>query len=77
MRTRIITLLASAALLAAGCGGKQAAQQPAHPGPITAGVEEARILLLRAAELNEPNAKQLIHCLQSEGCWGHNSTETK
>ena len=33
------------------------------------------IMLLRAAELNEPNAKQLIHCLQSEGCWEDRVTE--
>jgi len=35
----------------------------------TVPVEEARIMLKRAAELGNEDAKQLIHCLQSEGCW--------
>ena len=42
MKSSVLTLLASAALLAAGCGGQQAAQQPSHPGPITAG-EHTRV----------------------------------
>jgi len=46
-------------------------QDPDFPDSCTTvPIEEARIMLLRAAELNEPNAKQLIHCLRSEGCWG-------
>ena len=41
MKSNIFTLLASATLLVAGCG-QQASQQPAHPGPITAG-EHTRV----------------------------------
>ena len=36
----------------------------------TVPVEEARIMLKRAAELGSEDARQLIHCLRSEGCWG-------
>ena len=51
-------------------------QDPDFPDSCTTvPIEEARIMLLRAAELNEPNAKQLIHCLQSEGCWEDRVTE--
>ena len=51
-------------------------QDPDFPDSCTTvPIEEARIMLLRAAELNEPNAKQLIHCLQSEGCWHHSLPE--
>ena len=41
MNARMISLLACMAVLAAGCG-QQAAQQPSHPGPITAG-EHTRV----------------------------------
>ena len=36
----------------------------------TVPLDEARIMLKRAAELNQPDAINLIHCLQSEDVWG-------
>ena len=42
MKTRIITLLASAGLLTVSCGQQPAQTTPVHPGPITAG-EHTRV----------------------------------
>ena len=35
----------------------------------TVPVEEARIMLLRAAELGNADAQNLIHCMQESGVW--------
>ena len=45
-------------------------QDPDFPDSCTTvPVEEARIMLLRAAELGSEDAQKLINCLQSEDCW--------
>ena len=35
----------------------------------TVPLDEARIMLLRAAALNEPHAQQLVHCLELDADW--------
>ena len=39
--------------------------------------DEADIMLLRAAELGNEDAKNLIHCLHENGAWHHSLPETK
>ena len=46
-------------------------------GLTTVSIEEADILLLRAAELGNDDARKLIKCLAKEGCWVHSVPETK
>ena len=43
----------------------------------TVPVEEARIMLLRAAELGSEDAQNLIHCMQESGVWDHDFPVTK
>ena len=38
-------------------------------GLTTVELDEARIMLLRSAELGYKDAHKLIQCLQKEGCW--------
>ena len=44
-------------------------------GLTTVSIEEADILLLRAAELGNEDALKLIKCLAKEGCWTHSIPE--
>ena len=37
--------------------------------------DEADIMLLRAAELGDPDARQLILCLHKNNCWHHSLPE--
>ena len=37
--------------------------------------DEADIMLFRAAELGNPDARQLILCLHKNGCWHHSLPE--
>ena len=47
-------------------------QDPDFPDSIyTVPVDEAEIMLLRAAELHQPDALTLIHCLNDAGYWHH------
>lgn len=46
-------------------------------GLTTVSIEEADILLLRAAELGNEDAHKLIKCLSIEGCWAHSIPEPK
>ena len=39
--------------------------------------DEADIMLLRAAELGNPDALNLIRCLDAHGQWHHSIPETK
>ena len=43
----------------------------------TVPLDEARIMLLRAAALNEPHAQQLVHCLELDADWDNSIPETK
>ncbi|MBR0195079.1 MAG: hypothetical protein IJQ32_02395 [Paludibacteraceae bacterium] len=52
-------------------------QDPNFPDSIhTVPVDEAEIMLLRAAELGQPDAISLIHCLDASGCWNHSVPQT-
>lgn len=51
-------------------------QDPAFPDSIyTVPIDEAEIMLLRAAELDYPDAITLIHCLADQGYWHHSIPE--
>ncbi len=43
----------------------------------TVPLDEADIMLLRAAELGYPDAIKLIRCLAAHGCWHHSIPETQ
>ena len=54
------------------------AQDPSFPDSCTTvSLDEASIMLLRAAELGHPDALTLIHCLDAAGCWGYSVPEDK
>ena len=54
------------------------AQDPFFPDSCTTvPLDEANIMLLRAADLGHAPAQQLIHCLQSSGAWREFNSEEK
>ena len=54
------------------------ANDPAFPDSCTTvPLDEARIMLTRAADLGHEDAITLIHCLQSEGVWDHSLPQEK
>jgi len=42
----------------------------------TVSLDEADIMLIRAAQLGHPDAIQFIRCLDANGCWSHDIPET-
>ena len=50
---------------------------PDSLGLTTVSRDEADIMLLRAAELGNPDARQLILCLHKNGAWHHSLPENK
>ena len=57
-------------LYVTGAAAYLRAQDPAFPDSCTTvPLSEASIMLKRAAELGQPDAQTLIHCLQSSGSW--------
>ena len=58
------------ALYITGAAAFLRAQDPNFPDSCTTvPLDEARIMLLRAAELGHEDAQHLILCLQEGGCW--------
>ena len=57
-------------LYVTGAAAYLRAQDPAFPDSCTTvPLSEASIMLKRAAELGQPDAQTLIHCLQESNCW--------
>ena len=65
-------------LFVTGAAAYLRAQDPNFPDSCTTvSLDEADIMLLRAAELGYPDALNLIRCLDAHGQWHHSIPESK